>query len=333
MHLIITLTVCILVSFLFYELAKKLNISTTIGLIVAGILIGSSSLKDIILGPNTGFVLGLGDFALIVLMFIAGMEISWSEFCREEKEASIISVFAAIVPFLAGFLIFLMIGFSFPTAMAVGICMSITAEATKAKELLELKKMKTRVGSLLMGAGIIDDISGMFLFVALCYWFNGLLIMKAPLLFAGVILAFFVGIGVHKVIGRHTHKVHILEKTMMRFVVPFFFISMGFHFSFHSLTLNISLIVMILMIATLGKIIGVFLTKPLLNLSWKQLYLIGWGMNSRGAVELSIAFIAYMIGLIDNIIYSGLVIMTLVTTLIFPFVIRKMIKNNPRIMN
>jgi len=85
----------------------------------------------------------------------------------------------------------------------------------------------------------------------------------------------------------------------------------------------------ILAIAVTGKIIGSLAAKPFVHLSWKQLYLVGWGMNSRGAVELALALLAYQAGLIERDIYSSLVIMALATTLIFPFIIRKMINKDP----
>ena len=60
MQLLITLIVCVLVSFLFSLLAKKLMLSAVVGLIVTGIIMGSSWLENIILEPNTGFILTLG---------------------------------------------------------------------------------------------------------------------------------------------------------------------------------------------------------------------------------------------------------------------------------
>ena len=63
--------------------------------------------------------------------------------------------------------------------------------------------------------------------------------------------------------------------------------------------------------------------------SIKQLYLVGWGMNSRGAVELVIALLALNHGLITQEVFSALVAMAIVTTLVFPFVLQREIKNNP----
>jgi len=330
--MMITLVICILVSYLFAVLTRRLKMSAVIGSVVAGILIASPVLRDIVLEPNTELILGLGDAGLISLMFLAGMEISWRSFCREEKDAAIISVFAAMSPFLMGLAAFLILGFSLLVSLTVGICMSITAEATNARVLLELKKIKTKIGSLMMGAGIIDDVIGIVLFVFVGYWFTGSFVSRELILLIGAILAFFTGIAIHKFIGRERHVIPHLEKCLLIFVVPFFFVSMGIHFSMQTLSTGFLLLPIIILVAIAGKIIGVLLTRPLTGLSLKQLYLVGWGMNSRGAVELAIAFVAFKIGLLDSNIYSSLVIMALFTTLIFPFFIRRMIRKDPSIM-
>jgi len=332
MHLVITLAICVLVSYLFTALAKRLRISSVVGLIIAGIVIGSSALRDLVLEPNTGFVMSLGDAGLISLMFLAGMEISWRKFCKEERDAAIVSVSAAMTPFLMGLVAFLALGFPLLVSLTIGICMSITAEATTAEVLLELKKIKTRLGSLMMGSGIIDDIIGMGLFVLVGYCFTESFMTRELILLVGAILAFFSGIAAHKFIGREKHVIPHLERFLLLFAIPFFFIAMGIHFSLESLSLSLLPLSVIIVIAIVGKIFGVLLTKPLTGLGLKQLYLVGWGMNSRGAVGLAIAFVAFKVGLLNISIYSALIVMILFTTITFPFFIRRITKNNPGIM-
>ena len=75
------------------------------------------------------------------------------------------------------------------------------------------------------------------------------------------------------------------------------------------------------------------MTKKFTKFNFKQLFLIGWAMNSRGAIELAFALLAFQQGILNNELYSSLVIMALVTTLIFPFVIINLIKKVPKIMN
>jgi len=332
MYLIISLIVCVLTSFLFTLLAKKLRISVVIGLIFAGLIIGSPFFKDIVLEPNTSFILSLGNIGIIFLMFFAGMETSWSMLCKEKLDSIFVAFFAAITPFLLGFIVFYALGFSLLTSVTIAVCMSITAEATTARVLLELKKLKTKMGSLMMGAGIIDDLIGIFLFAIISYFFTRSLSIKEPLLLISTIIAFFSGLFIHKYLGRKTHKIIYLEKILLIFIVPFFFISMGIYFNLHSLALNPLLLIGIVLIAITGKIAGTFLTKPFTKLRWKQLYLIGWAMNSRGAIELPIAFVAFKIGILNTDIYSSLIVMALVTTLIFPFFVRKLVRKNPNIM-
>ncbi len=332
MNIIITILFVLLFASVLSLLGRKIKIPTVVVLILCGLLIDIPLIKNSLIEPNTQFIFGLGDIALICLMFLAGMESSWSKLIKEKKDSIFIAVFAAGVPLLLGFSVFLILGFPVMTSFIIGICMSITAEATTADVLLDMKRIKTRVGAAIMGAGISDDILGLFLFTVIAYVFNGFQIQD-NLLIVAAIVAFFAGVLVQKHIGREHQAVNGLEKILIWAIVPFFFVSVGLYFDIGSLTLNPLMISIIIIIAITGKLIGTLLTKPFTNFKWRQLYLIGWAMNSRGAVEIALALIAFRSNLISIELYSSLVIMALVTTFIFPFVITKMIKKNPKIMN
>ncbi|MFQ5999594.1 MAG: cation:proton antiporter [Candidatus Bathyarchaeia archaeon] len=128
----------------------------------------------------------------------------------------------------------------------------------------------------------------------------------------------------------------IVETTKLitlAFVVPFFFVNIGLNFDFSTLLGNSILLITTIAIAFSGKILGTLVTKPFSSLSTKQLYLVGWGMNSRGAVELVIALLARNYGLIPLEVFSALVAMAVITTLTFPFVLARGIKKNPGIMD
>jgi Kef-type K+ transport system membrane component KefB len=56
-------------------------------------------------------------------------------------------------------------------------------------------------------------------------------------------------------------------------------------------------------------------------------------MNSRGAVELVIALLALNYGLLTQEVFSALVAMAIITTLVFPFVLQREIKKNPSAMD
>lgn len=332
MNLIITLIACLTVSALFRFIARKLSLSVVVGSILSGILLGSPIIKPHLLEPNTGVLLKLGDWGFIILMFLAGLEISWCLLYEERKESMAVAFFAATIPLILGTTIFLALGFSLFTSLAVGISMAITAEATKARVLLELNKLNTRIGALMMGAGILDDILGLTLFGIVSYLFTRNIVTKEFFHTMGALLAFFLGILIHRHIGRSENFIHYFEKISLLILVPFFFISMGIHFSFQSITIEPWLLLIIIIAALAGKILGSMIAKPFTKLNSRQLILVGWGMNSRGAIELAIAYLALQSGLISLNIYSSLIIMALSSTIIFPFIIKKMIKKHPQIM-
>jgi Kef-type K+ transport system membrane component KefB len=267
------------------------------------------------------------------MMFIAGMEVSWCMLSRERKNAAVLGIFASVTPFLLGFFVFMMLGFSLEVSLFVGICMSITAEATKAKVLMEMKKVKTKIGSLLLGVGIIDDLIGLALFIALGYMFSVGMAVTEAMVLSGALWSFLLGVLVHREIGRYQKFIPKVENFLMYIISPFFFVSMGIHFSGQSIILEPVLLALVIAVAISGKMLGTWLSGPFTKLRPSQLYLIGWGMNSRGAVELALAYIALKVGLIPVNIYSALIIMAVVTTLAFPIFMAHAVRVHPKIMD
>lgn len=332
MNIIIIIPLILLITFLITQLAKLIKIPPVVALIFSGLILGIPFFKSFVTEQDLNVIFGLGDLGLICLMFLAGLETKASLLKMEFRDAALVAIFAAIIPFLLGFVVFQFLGFSVIISLVVGICMSITAEATKARVLLDLNKLKTKIGTLMMEAGLIDDILGLGIFILITFLFNAVS-LKEDILLTGVIFAFFVGVLMQKNGGKNHKVIKIVEKILMIGIVPFFFVSMGIHFELSSLTVDSHILIIILILAFFGKMFGTFLVKPFTKLKWKQLHLIGWAMNSRGALELALALIAFRANLIPVEIYSSLVIMALVTTLTFPFVIRWMIRKTPSLMD
>ena len=332
MNVLFSIVFCIAVSYAFVELFRRLRFSGVAAMIVAGILTGSSVVRQALLDPNTELIYMIGDIGLLCIMFIAGLEVSWSVLSREKRDAAFVAVFAAVVPFVLGSLAFLAMGFGLEVSIFAGICISVTAEATKAKVLVDMEKLETKIGSLMIGTGIIDDVFGMGLFILFGYMF-AIFPIKDVVLLSGAIIMFFFGVIVHRQIGRTKNKIPLLEKIIFYFVSPFFFVSMGMNFSTRSIIIEPFLLLIILALAFGGKILGTILTKPFTKLKLMQLFLVGLGMNSRGAVELALLFVAFKTGLLPVYVYSGLVAMALITTLIFPILFTRFVRKNPKIMN
>ncbi len=332
MNLIVTLTVVFLISRCFVFLAEKLKLAKVIGLLLAGLLLGYPPVRAAIIEPQSEIIFDLGNVALLALMFVAGLESSWREIRKEEKETLIIAIFAMIIPFLCGFAVLQILGFPLIASLMGGVCMSITAEATKVELLLEFKKMKTKVGATMMTAGIIDDLLGLAFFVTITYFLGGARLVENFLVVTAV-AAFFAGIIVQKAIGRKHPWLKNFEQALNYFLIPFFFIAIGLHFDFGAILLNPPILIAVIGTALIGKFAGTFLTKPFLSFSWKQLYLIGWAMNSRGAIEMAFALIALNTKLISAELYSALIVMAMFTTLLFPVMFVRILSKNPKIMS
>lgn len=331
MNLIATLILVLTIYFVLTKLGSKLKIPSVVSLIVAGLLLGLPVVSDIIIQPNENIIFALGDIGLLLLMFLAGLESSWKALFRERKDAFFIAIYAAVFPFFLGALVTFLLGYSFLVSAIVGVAMSITAEATKAKVLLDIKKLKSKVGSAMIEAGLIDDVMGLSLFAAITY-FLGKFVAKDDIFLAGAIIAFIFGLMVRRSMGRHHPHVKDFEKYVTILIVPFFFIAMGINFSISSLFVNPGLVIILVSVAVIGKLGGTLMSKKHTSFNWKQLHLIGWAMNSRGAIELALALLAFKAGLIPIEIYSTLVTIALITTITFPLIITRTVRKNPNIM-
>ncbi len=334
MHLIPALALCVLIAYAFARIAERFKMPHVIGLIIAGIVLGSGPLRESILGENMEAITHIGDFGFYTLMFLAGFEISWSMLFKERKDSFVVAIMAAVFPLIVGTAVIYAIGFPLHTALVIGICMSITAEATKASVLLDLKKLRTKLGAILMGSGIIEELIGLFFFMMLIYWVTGNFVAQG---FSRLIIAlglFVVGIFVHKWVGRENHPIQSFEKWAQILIIPFFFISMGAEFSLDSLIGKPWIFLVIIALAMIGKMTGTMLSKPFIkDLSWKQLYLVGWGMNSRGTIEIAIAFIALELGILPASLYSSIVLTVLISIILFPLIVRNALKKDRRIMS
>jgi len=119
------------------------------------------------------------------------------------------------------------------------------------------------------------------------------------------------------------------------FLAPIFFASIGLSLDLTAFV-NIPLFVFaLIVVASIGKIVGAGVPAKLSGMNMKQSLLIGNAMNARGAVELIIADIALRAGLFklpgDSVIiqnlFSAVVIMAIVTTLITPLMLKRFVSN------
>lgn len=113
------------------------------------------------------------------------------------------------------------------------------------------------------------------------------------------------------------------------FLGPIFFVSLGFHvdFSIFKEPQTLPFLFAVLAAAIIGKVVGAGGMAYLFGEKLKESAIIGVGMNGRGAVELIIAVIGLELGLINEKIFSILVVMAFFTTLMTPIILNFLLKS------
>jgi len=117
------------------------------------------------------------------------------------------------------------------------------------------------------------------------------------------------------------------------FLAPVFFVSVGLHLDFSAVAQVPGFVVVLTLIALVSKLVGSGVPAYWTGLSKRDSLMVGVGMSGRGAVELIIAGVALEAGLflqpsppgtIVESLFSSVVIMAIVTTVVAPIVLRKL---------
>ncbi|MFP4119031.1 MAG: cation:proton antiporter [Candidatus Woesearchaeota archaeon] len=110
------------------------------------------------------------------------------------------------------------------------------------------------------------------------------------------------------------------------FVILFFFIAIGLNIDFSSL--NWLLIASLVIIGLFGKWVGALLGFRLAEgkSSFRLANLIGWGLGSRGAMALIVLEIARAHDIIPANLFSSVIFVAIITTIIAPIVFRFFVK-------
>jgi Kef-type K+ transport system membrane component KefB len=115
------------------------------------------------------------------------------------------------------------------------------------------------------------------------------------------------------------------------FLAPIFFVSVGFHLDFSSISQVPGFVLALTGLALASKLVGSGIPAYWAGFSKRESLLVGVGMSGRGAVELIIAGVAFEAGLflhpdppgpIVQSLFSAIVIMAIVTTVATPIVLR-----------
>lgn len=107
------------------------------------------------LGPT---ITALANLGVLVLMFVAGLEVDPQALRRAGRSATITGIAGVAVPMLVAALAFPLMGYSMQQSLFLGLVLAATSVSISAQTLMELGVLRSAVGVALLGAAIIDDV-------------------------------------------------------------------------------------------------------------------------------------------------------------------------------
>lgn len=111
------------------------------------------------------------------------------------------------------------------------------------------------------------------------------------------------------------------------FFSPIFFASIGIKTELDGMTKSFLIFsILLLIVAVISKIIGCGLGAKLCGYSADDSFHIGIGMVSRGEVALIVAQKGYSLGLLGGDLFSPIVLVVIITTIITPVLLKKLMK-------
>lgn len=176
-QLLVLLAVLVTTAKLAGAVARRVGQPAVFGEILAGVLLGPTLLNlpawSLFTAPSASgapLAASIQDFAgigVVLLMFVAGLETDLDEVRRVGKVALGSAAGGVILPFAGGIAVAAAFGVPpFWEGVFVGTILTATSVSISAQTLMELGVIKTREGSTILGAAVIDDVMGILVLSA-----------------------------------------------------------------------------------------------------------------------------------------------------------------------
>ncbi len=150
-------------------ISARLGQPTVLGELVAGVLLGPSLLNILGLPFIDHAALGnilsdLSEFGVVLLMFIAGLDLHLTELMKNRRVSLIASLGGLLLSLGLGWGAGRLFGMSQTAAFLLGLALGATSVSISARTLMEMGRLRSRVGLSLLGAAVADDILSILAF-------------------------------------------------------------------------------------------------------------------------------------------------------------------------
>ena len=217
------LAIIIFAAKFFGVMARKCKAPQVVGQIVAGLLIGPCVLGWV---APSDFITHMAEIGVVLLMFEVGLETDLKELVKTGPIALLIACAGVFVPLVLGALLYM--GFygvspwgseEFFKAVFIGTIMTATSVSITVAALQELGKIKSKVGTTIVSAAIIDDVIGIIVLTFVIGFKSpdshpGMVIVKTIIFFIVAVAGGFVIFKVFLALDKrypHTRRIPIVS--------------------------------------------------------------------------------------------------------------------------
>lgn len=368
-------------TYLFAGLFERLRIPGILASLIVGIGMHYTPVAMLLdHAPFDAVFSALANLGVLFLLFFIGLQIDMATMGKQGGDITLATVLNTIVPFAAGLGVMRYLEYDWMTAFVIGLACMPTAEAVIVPILDEFKLIRTKVGSYIVGAGVLDDVIEVFLVALVSVWVgaqsgavtsgsgeiaqilaNAALFIAAawivhrivltPLshwlktrvsnlimlmiivlfIFGGfaqytelglVVGAIMAGMLMRPVFSASNEAGERAEKAVRAVSYGFFgiifFLWIGLSVDLEGMVNSPELALLIFTAAFVGKLTGILLMVPMKKLNAKEAWTIGIGLNARLTTEIIVAKLLLDAGLIDTQLFTALVAVSSISTLIVP---------------
>ena len=168
---LLNLAVLFFATYLLAMVLARFRIPGVLGALFVGMAARYTLVGESLLSPEFVIPLSLlAELGVMFLLFYIGLQIDLQEMRRSSKDIIWVTLLNTTVPFLLGVLAMLWMGYGWLLAFVVGLTRMPTAEAVIVPILDEFGLIRTRVGDLIIGAGVLDDLIEIFLIAFISIW-------------------------------------------------------------------------------------------------------------------------------------------------------------------
>lgn len=340
-------------------------------------------LVEVLAGPTGAVAISVHQFidllsrlAVIVLLFLVGLETSVHEMRKVGRAAFLVAVVGVVCPFLLGLaaMELLMPDAPLQKDIFIGAILTATSVGITARVFRDLRQSHRTEAKIILGAAVIDDVLGLIVLAVvsglvvtgtISLWSVTAITLKSTLFLAGSIglglwvtprlvrrmarleienlkLLFGLGfafvlswlanrVGLATIVGafaaglvleefffdelEQQHSLRDLLSPLESLIVPVFFVLMGIQVKLE--TFADARVVLMAAVLTAAAVVGKLISGLACSPKLDRLS-VGVGMMPRGEVGLIFASIGKGLGVVTDAVFSAVVIMVMVTTLLTP---------------